>query len=153
MLLATYALGVGKGSSLFRIPREKHGWSYLQSSFLSPTLAGWEPRLFVAALRKTFTENMISDLRQDLADDVKSWSEDDRTRALQMLEATLTRGVPYGAIWLGDGPVGESLQDRTEFSDYWMMKTGQPWDPQKLIDICESVDLDTLKTTALKIVG
>jgi hypothetical protein len=153
VLLATYALGVGKGSSLFRIPREKHGWSYLQSSFLSPTLAGWEPRLFVAALRKTFTENMISDLRQDLADDVKSWSEDDRTRALQMLEATLTRGVPYGAIWLGDGPVGESLQDRTEFSDYWMMKTGQPWDPQKLIDICESVDLDTLKTTALKIVG
>lgn len=152
-LLATCALGVGKGSSLFRVPREKHGWSYLQSGFLSPTLAGWEPRLFIAALRRTFTENMISDLKQDLVDDIKSWTEDDRTRAVQILEATLTRDVPYGAVWLGDGPVGESLQDRTEISDYWMMKTGQPWDPEKLVDICESVDLDTLKAAALKIVG
>ena len=152
-MLAMYGLGVGKGSSLFRIPREKHAWSYRQEAFLWPTLTGWEPRLFMASLRKNFSETMISDLKKDLSDDVNAWTEDDRSRAIQMMEATLIRGVPYGAVWLGTQPVGDTLQDRTEMADYWQAKTGQKWDPAKLIDTCRTIDLAQMKAAALRILG
>src|SRR5262249_17438299 len=47
-LLALYAVGCGKGSSMFRICREEHGWSYRQEACLWPSHSGWQSRFFVA---------------------------------------------------------------------------------------------------------
>ena len=147
-MLALYALGSGKGSSLYRIAREQHAWSYRQEAYLWPTTSGWEPRLFIPMIGSSEAANRIQSLKQELQTDVANWTETDRLRAIGMAESTLLGGLPYGPLLLGDSPIGDTLQDKVAMAAYWRMKTGADWDPQVLFQQISKVDLDGLKASA-----
>ncbi len=147
-LLALYALGSGKGSSLFRISRDEHGWSYQQDSYLWPTASGFQPVLLVACRANPDLSKRMAQLQQELNADADAWTEEDRARALGMAEATLLRDVPFGPILLGDHPLQGGQDERACISAYWQMKTGASWNPAHLLESMKSVDLPALKAAA-----
>jgi len=148
-LLALFALGTGKGASLFRIVREKYAWSYRQEAILSPTRDGWVPRLLIASIPTDVTADRVKTIKNDLMDDVKSWTEASRARALGMAEAVFKHDVPFSPLYvLGASPVGNSLEARTFMAGYWPLKTGTPWDPDALLAAMKKTSLDDLKDQA-----
>jgi len=151
-ILSLFALGVGKGSSLFRVVRQKRGWSYRQDAILSPTKDGWVPRLLIASIPTDDTAVRVKTIKADLLEDIGSWTMATRARAIGMAEAVLANHVPYSPLYvLGNSPVGFSLEDRTFLAGYWLMKTGQAWDPAALIDSMKKVSLEDLKEQATAI--
>jgi hypothetical protein len=147
-LLGLYALGSGKGSSLFRVCRQRHAWSYRQEAYLWSVGQGWEPRLFVAMIPTPEAESRMQTLRKELLADVDAWTEDDRSRALGVAESTLLRGLPYGPLLLGDAPPDLTPESRIEMAAFWQVKTGTPWDPQALYQSMSSVSLADMKAAA-----
>lgn len=147
-LLALYALGSGKGGSLFRIARGRHAWSYRQEAYLWPRAGGWEPRLFLTMVPVPDAQTRIETLRKELQADADSWTDDDRLRALGMAESTLLRGLPYGPILLGDSPLCLRPEDQVTMAAYWKVKTGSTWDPQDLYQSMSKVSLSDLKASA-----
>ena len=151
-VLAMFALGSGKGASLFRIVREKHAWSYRQEAVLSPMLEGWRPQIIVAMIPSEEAGLRAETIKTDLLADVKLWTDSDLARALGMADAVLTRNVPFSPLYvLGSNPVGNSIADRTFMAGYWMLKTGKPWDPAALLESMKHVTLDDLKDHATSI--
>jgi hypothetical protein len=148
-ILSLFALGVGKGASLFRVVREKHAWSYRQDAVLSPTREGWIPRLLIACIPTEDVKDRVKAIKSDLIDDVNAWTPASRDRALGMAEAVFKFHVPYSPLYvLGAAPVGETLDDRTFIAGYWQMKTGKVWDADRLVEAMKQVSLDDLKQQA-----
>ena len=148
-ILSLFALGVGKGSSLFQVIREKHAWSYRQEAILSPSKEGWVPRLIIASIPFADTKQRVKDIQSELLDDIKSWTEATRNRAIGMAEAVLAHHVPFSPLYvLGRSSVGDSLEDQTYMTAYWPMKTGQPWNPEGLLESMRNVPLNELKEQA-----
>jgi len=148
-MLALFALGSGKGSSLFRIAREKHGWSYRQEAILVPTLEGWQLELLVASNPAEGAATKAESIKTELLEDVKAWTADDLNRALGMASAVLDRSIPFSPLYvLGDRPIGASLEDQTFWAGYWEMKTGKKWSPIALLESMNHVTLDDLKDRA-----
>ncbi len=148
-LLALMALGAGKGSSLFRISRETHAWSYRQEGVLWPVPGGWEPRLIALSANCPAPSEREGALRADMLQDVSAWTESDRARALGIADAVLNRGLEFSPMYLGQfGPMSASLDDQTFLSAYWPMKTGSTWDPERLLTEMRLCNLDDLKETA-----
>lgn len=143
-LLVLIALGSGKGSSLFRVWRERQAWSYRQEALMWPTAKGWQPRLIAAMADVPDVEAA----RKVLLDDVDAWTESDRDRALGMAEGVLLNGVSYGPLWAGTGFLGDNLEDRTFFAAYWRMKTATVWNPRHVLDQMKLIRLDELKEEA-----
>lgn len=152
-MLALYALGAGKGSSLFRIARERHTWSYRQEAYLWPTVGGWETRLFIPMIASPEAPERLETIRKELAADAAAWTEADRGRAVAMAEAALVRDLPCGPLMLGDEPITDTLQDEVEMAAFWHLKTGSDWDPQLLFQQLAKVDLDDLKASAQEILA
>jgi len=150
--LALFALGSGKGASLFRIVRQKLGYSYRQEALLYPVSDGWQPRL-IMVMRPT--EDLLdrgANARKALLEDVANWGPTDLARALGMTEAVFMRGVDFSPFAFGTyGALDGSLASRTFQSAYWQMKTGQPWDAPAFLDQMRKVRLEDLKETATKI--
>jgi hypothetical protein len=153
-ILALVALGTGKGSSLFRIARQKLGFSYRQEAVLTPTTEGWEPRLMLAMRPAADEAARAETLRTALLEDVKAWGEPERARALGMAETVLLRSTELSPLsLLRQGPVPDDLEGRTFLRAYWPMKTGQPWDPGHLVETMRQIPLADLKETATQIVA
>lgn len=146
--LALIALGVGKGASLFRDVRQVEGWSYRQEAILWPSVLGLTPRLVAATAPADDQSGKAEALRTALLKAVPNWSEGDRDRALTMARMTLFDGVPFGPLWLSDGPPGATVSDRALLDAYWFSKSGNRWEPTKLMNAMASVSLDDLKATA-----
>ena len=152
-LLALYALGVGKGASLFRVVRENHGWSYRQEAILSPTKDGWLPRLLIATIPPADTKTEFDTIRAELLTDIQSWTEASRLRAIGMAEAVLIQHVRFDPIYaLGTSTVGDSLEDRTFLAAYWKIKTGQDWNQNALLASMKQVTLADLKEQATNLI-
>lgn len=152
-LLALVALGNGKGSSLFRIAREKLGWSYRQEAVLSPTESGFLPRLLVVESQDEVSSHDPEALRKALLEDIVAWTDDDRKRAIGMAEASLVRGAgPSSLYFLPSRPVTTGWEDRGFLTAYWRLKTGEAWNPYQLIGKMGFVSLEELKQTALELV-
>lgn len=153
-VLALIGLGTGKGSSLFRVARQKLGYSYRQEAVLSPTPEGFEPRL-ILAMRPTDDEAAKAEtLHTALLEDVKAWTEADRLRALGMADAVFLRATEWNPLsLLRQGPVPDDLEGRTFLRAYWPMKTQQPWDPGALVDSMRQVSLADFKEAATQIVA
>jgi len=148
-ILALYALGTGKGSSLFRVVRERLGWSYRQEAVLSPTRDGWLPRLLIACIPTADMAERVKTIKANLLDDISSWTPATRDRAIGMAKAVLINQVPFNPLYvLGNSPVGNSLEDRTFLAGYWQLKTGNPWDPVAIFESMKQVSLDDLKEQA-----
>lgn len=148
-ILSLFALGVGKGASLFRVVREKHAWSYRQEAILEPSRDGWLPQLLIATIPSDDVKDRIKVMRADLMDDVASWTGATRLRALGMAQAVFDNDVAFNPLYiLGDAPVGNSLEDQTYLHGYWQLKTGKPWDSKALLNDMEQVSLEELKARA-----
>lgn len=153
-VLGLVALGTGKGSTLFRIARQKMGFSYRQESVLSPTTDGFEPRLILVMQPSEDEAAKVETLRTALLEDVKGWTETDRLRAIGMAEAVLLRATEWSPLsLLRQGPVPDDLEGRTFLRAYWPMKTGQPWDPGAMLESMRQVPLADLKEAATQIVA
>ncbi|MDR3691093.1 MAG: hypothetical protein P4L46_17060 [Fimbriimonas sp.] len=152
--LALFALGSGKGASMFRVVREKHAWSYRQEAILEPTLDGWQPHLVFATTPGDDADQKAAVVKADLLADVQAWTDADLARAVGMAESVLLRDVSFSPLYvLGSAPVGGSLGDRTFMAGYWQLKTGQPWDPSALLDAMKHVTLADLKDHATTILN
>lgn len=148
-LLTLFALGTGKGASLFRIAREKLGWSYRQESVLWPTRDGFAPRLIVAQSQADEIDKRAETLRTELLEDVKGWTEDDRKRALGMAEMTLMRNAEVSPLYfLPNRPLTNYFEDAAFLNAYWQMKAGEPWNPAGLFGRMTFVSLEDLKASA-----
>lgn len=148
-LLAATALGIGKGSSLHRIAREKLALSYLQQSVVAPTPLGLQTKLLVFFAPSNGQEQLPGTLRKALQDDVSAWNEDIRQRAIGMAGAFLLEGAAMSPLFIDSDRIQtDSLEDRTFMQTYWRQKTGKPWDPEALLAAMKTVSLDDLKKTA-----
>ena len=88
-------------------------------------------------------------IQAELLDDVKAWTEATRKRAIGMAEAVFTHQVPFSPFYVhGKSGISDSLEDQTYMAAYWPMKTGQPWNPQALLESMRNVSLDELKEQA-----
>ena len=146
--LALVALGVGKGSSLFRDVRQVEGGSYRQEAMLWPDPKGLVPRVLLAAAPSEGETARAETLRASLLKSVAAWSEADRSRALAMAVVSLREGMPLGPLWLGGFPLGGALGDRASLEAYWFAKAGVRWDAERLLGAMANVPLDALKAEA-----
>jgi hypothetical protein len=148
-LLALVGLGTGKGSSLFRVVRERHGWSYLQTAVLWPSPTGFVPKLLVAQSSRDGVEARTEEIRAELLADVKAWTTADLDRAKGMVGAILGRGLEVNPFYFRRvGPMTQSIEDRTFMSGYWAMKTGTDWNPSQLLSSMAKVSLEDIRQSA-----
>jgi hypothetical protein len=153
-LLALFALGSGKGASLFRIARQSLVYSYRQEALLYPVPGGWESRLILLMQPTPDLAARADTVRKALTDDVNAWTEADRLRAVGMADAVLTRGVPFSPLALGPfGRLENSLEGRTFLQTYWEMKTGQPWNAFALLSAMRQVPLEAMRFSAAEILA
>ncbi len=148
-VLALFALGSGKGASLFRIARQKLQYSYRQEALLYPDPEGWRMRIQLLKKPQLDAAGPMAILRPELIEDVSNWTEADRMRALGMAEAVFMRDVDFSPFAFGpDGAIPGTLEGRTFLRAYWQMKTGTPWDAPSFMTLMRSVQLDDLKASA-----
>lgn len=147
-VLAIFALGCGKGASIFRIWRETNGWSYLQAAGVRGGSGG-------LALDSWFATNPdsaateLKDASTSLTKDVDAWTDADRSRALAMAESVLLHDLAFGMFWFDStGPLRDTLEDRTFLAAYWKLRTGSDWDPRALLDQMKLVSLEDLRKAA-----
>jgi len=152
--LALFALGSGKGASMFRVVRQKLGYSYRQEALLYPVAEGWQPRLIMVMKPVDDLLERGANAKKALLEDVAGWTDTDLSRALGMADAVFTRGVDFSPFAFGaSGSMDSSLDSRTFLSAYWQMKTGQPWDAQAFLVRMKSVTLSDLKETTTKMLN
>jgi len=148
-LLAAFALGVGKQSSMTRVLREAQGWSYRQEAVLWPTGKGWQPRLIVAMKLPQEDVEIAERVRKVLLEDVETWTEEHRSRALAMAEAALTRRLEVSPFWGGPaGPVALDVADRAFWTGYGALLGSPGFGPGETLEAMKPVTLDELKSRA-----
>jgi hypothetical protein len=153
-LLAVFALGVGKGSTLFQVPRESLALSYRQELLLWPTVKGFRTRMIMAFSNPDFVPQQAEEIRSEMLKSVNSWTEADRVRAIGAAEGLFVYGIgvsPFAVT--GQTTMGESLERDTFLRAFWFSKSGKDWNPFSYFDTLRLVDLPTLKETANDLLG
>ncbi|MBX3119399.1 MAG: insulinase family protein [Fimbriimonadaceae bacterium] len=152
-MLALYALGVGKGSTLHRIVRDREALSYRQEAILWPSPSGFRARFLLETIPTEDDKALPEKLRTLLAEDIKAWTQADVDRALGLANASLNYGIgPNPLYWSENGPLGKDLPDRAFLIGYWRMKAGKDWDPAALVQDMRKVGLEDLKTAGERLV-
>jgi hypothetical protein len=150
-ILAVFALGAGKSSTLFRTLRREEGLSYSQEALLLPTQQGWQARLIML---RTPTEDDIPILQKmeaKIRADVESWSAETRIRAYRLAEAALDRQAGSQVIWLSaSGPMGATLSERSAFFSYQRMLWADAPRPDELLRALGGVAPEQMKAAALQ---
>jgi predicted Zn-dependent peptidase len=148
-LVAVFALGVGKESSMHRVLREGRGLSYLQSAVLWPTSTGWTP-YFTMVRRTTPDEGKYAvEMRDALAKDIEGWSAATLQRAQAMTESAFSRNFSISPIWLSpSGPMTTTLSDRCAWRGYLEMVGSGALREEVMVGAVKNVDLDQLKEQA-----
>ncbi len=148
-LVAVFALGIGKESSMHLALREKLGLSYLQSAVLWPTNVGWTPSF--AMVRRTSADEgkYATEMRDALLKDIEGWNEASLLRAQAMAEAAFSRNFSISPIWLGpSGPMTTTLFDRCAWRGYLEMVGSGALREEVMVGAMKNVDLDQLKEQA-----
>jgi hypothetical protein len=152
-LLSAAALGAGRASSLYRVAREKNGWSYRQEGFLQPTPGGFRLRLILAHAGQPPALELIEPLREGLRADVKAWTEVDRIRALGIARSWLRDGLGAPLIrLLPQERALASLEERTHLAAWWKIKFGSDLHGPAMAERLEKVTLEALREDALEAV-
>ncbi|HSI73978.1 MAG TPA: hypothetical protein VK934_12445, partial [Fimbriimonas sp.] len=148
-LLALFALGSGKGSSLFRVVRQQLGLSYRSEAVLSPTETGFNTRLVILAEPGASSER----IREALLKDINTWKEPERVRALGMAQAVIERENGFSPFYLsGLEPIVSDFEGRVFMAGYWHMKTGLAWNPALILANLNDIPLTELQEAAKEIV-
>lgn len=106
-LLAVVALGVGRGSAMHRVLREREAISYAQEAMLWPTADGPRPRLLLLHAPSNADPELPAKVIAWLRADVERWQESDRDRALAVTEAVLNRPDGWQPIPLPVSSIGD----------------------------------------------
>lgn len=147
-VLALFALGNGKGATLWTTVRAENGWSYRQEAVLTPTPSGFRPRLVLLRKAERPAE-AVEPIRKALLTAIEKWTDADRDRALGLADGVLSYGNPLSPLYLsGEFPLSGRLEDRTFLDAYWRMKTGRPWNAARLLTEMRATDLAELKRIA-----
>lgn len=150
-LMAAVALGVGRGSTLYRVAREANGWSYRQEGFWQPTPGGWRLRMILARRSAEDAPAFLTEWREAMQADVKEWTQADRSRAVGVLRGWLEKGIGIAPVLLlPEGRPVASLEERTHLRAWWRMKFGEELDAESVVRQAEQVKLDDLKASALE---
>ena len=151
-LLAMVALGSGKGSSLFRVVRERMALSYRQDALLWPTSGGWRANLILGLQPMSGNAEYLAklgEIKETLLSDVSAWSEADLQRAQGYATALVTRGGEASPLFFRyAGPFTSDVYGQTMMAAYWKMKTGSEWDAQALSEAFTNVSLEQLRAEA-----
>lgn len=148
-ILAVFALGVGKEGAMTRILRTANSWSYRQEAVLWPTGKGWQPRFIVAMKLPEEDVEVGERVRKALLEDIATWTEDHRVRALAMAEAALTRRLEVSPFWGGPaGPVALDVADRAFWTGYGALIGSPGFGPSETLEAVRTISLDDLKARA-----
>ncbi len=148
-LLAAYMLGQGKGSTVFRVLREKNNWSYRQEAPLVPTATGLRPLILFASDSGEGLPDIGEAAKKQLVEAVSAWTADDRTRALNFARSNAAYDLGISPLYFaGERPLGESLDDQTFLNAYWHMKTGHLWNTAEMQHDMETVSLERVRAVA-----
>lgn len=151
-LLALCGLGVGKGSVLHEVVREKLALSYRQEAMVRGDAEGFAPRLMFAH-QGPWSAERFDEVQRALLEAVAAWSERDRERALGVARAELLGGVPLGLLALdAEGPATPDVRGRAFLAGYWSLKTGEPYHPADLLESMGTVRLEEMREAAREIV-
>lgn len=146
LLLAAYALGVGKGAAAFRVVREELRLSYRQEALLIPAEKGWR----LALMFQHTGEIDKAKLKEALKKDIEGWTPETLDRAKGMMSASFDFDLGGLPICLNPrGPLTLSLEDRTYWQAYIAMKTGTALDIETMRLAARELSLQSLKATAL----
>lgn len=147
LLLAAYALGVGKGGAAFRVVREGLSLSYRQEALLLPG----DKSLRLALIFQHSGEPDVAKVKSALKDDINGWTEATLERAKGMMAASFDLRAGGLPIYLNPrGPLSLSLEDRTYWLAYTGMKLGSPNEIDATRRLADSVDLKSLKELCLE---
>ncbi len=143
--VAALALGGGKDSTMFRVVRERHAWSYRQEAFLQMEGNRWRLRSVVQQAPGTEGPDAEA-LRQALLLDVAAWDESTLKRALAMARLAAWGRVP-SPLQLGSSGRADmaSLVGRALLAALWFENTGELWSADEFADRCAKVKLDEVK--------
>lgn len=95
------ALGGGKQGTVYRVFRERSGWTYRQEAFLGRVPGGWAVRLIAA--RAGSSSALEEDASKLLLSDIDSWDEATLARVRSILTAFEGRGFESRVL---DGDTG-----------------------------------------------
>lgn len=143
-MLAVFALGVGKQSSLFQVLRETKGWSYRQEAVLWPSPTGWVPRLLFASTKLSVEQGIAA--KDLLVADVDAWIDVHLQRAKGMMASTFAGQNPLSPIWIGRQALGQDLEDQCAWRGLNVMMSGVDLDATSLLST--PVTLEDLKAAA-----
>lgn len=147
-LLAACALGVGKGSSLFRVLRQAEQLSYRQEAALWPTEKGLRWRAWLRRPDPVDDPVPTAPVAR-LQADVDAWTENDLLRAKATLQQSLeARGPLFPIRFDAERPITGQVPDLARLACWWPLKSGVLLDRTALIASAASVDLDTMKSSA-----
>jgi hypothetical protein len=146
--LALVALGCGKGSSMHRIIREEHAWSYRQEGVVSPAPEGLEPRLIFFVKPRSEQVHLGWLARDALLADIDKWTATDLARAVGYASIYFDRGIAIGPMVMNGGDyLTSELEDETFLKAYWRLRGGK-WDANAFMGSLRDVQLDDLKAAA-----
>ncbi|MDI9641112.1 insulinase family protein [Kamptonema cortianum] len=152
-VLATYALGVGKDTTLFRKVREERALAYDVDGVLWPTRKGWEPRFFVL---KTSAENdfeIPNALKNLILEDIDTWNEQTLLRARSMAQSSLKRSNPVSGFWVSRNHALQLTQsERAAWRGYMQLVGSPAISPAAWADMLDVVNLETLKNQAKQMI-
>jgi predicted Zn-dependent peptidase len=149
VILSTFAMGVGKDSSLFRVVREKLRISYRQEAILWPSPTGFELRLLIARSDPSFNPELGSSVKAELEADVDKWTDATRDRAIGMARGSYQFKTGPNPMYLSvRAPLSSSLEDQTFFRLFWQFKSGSAWNAETFVARLESVSTEDLKSAA-----
>ncbi len=151
--LAALALGAGKDSTVFRIVRERHAWSYRQEAFLASEGQRWRLRCLVQQAPGSEAPDPDA-LRQALLADVAAWDESTLARAAAMAKLAAIGRIP-SPLQIGTRGRADasSLSGRALLAALWFEATGELWEVEEFSRRCAEVPLAKVKewaTTQLK---
>ena len=147
--LATFALGAGKDSSVFRILREKERLSYRQEAFLFPTQKGWQPRILLVRRSKQGSEATAAQMQEVLLKDIETWNQDTLDRAAAMADLILKGDNSFGVVWLdGREPMSLTTEEAAALRGFQLMTGGNIQTADQWADQLKQVKLDELKASA-----
>lgn len=151
-LLAVAALGVGRGSAMHRVLREREAISYAQEAMLWPTADGLRPRLLLLHAPSRVDPELPAKVIALLRADVGRWEESDRERALAVAEAALDRPDGWQPIPLPVSLVADRrLALQVCWRGYAAMSGGISDDLDSVLESLRRVTLADLQASATDI--
>lgn len=150
LMMTAFALGVGKGSSAFRVVREGQRISYRQEALLAPADKGWRFGLFFPYSKDFDQAKLLEALKQD----IESWDDATLERSKGMLAATVDLKLGAMPVYLDPRrPLQVRLEDETYWIAYCSARKMPALPFEALRKAMETVPVSTVKETALEWLG